>query len=245
MSQPSFPPRLIDAGDDVLRDALEAAKSDAIEPSRAMRALADFQATKSAGTSASVARQAARWKWTLLAKVPASLALLCAIGVGFSVWPKASSSSLSTEPVATSATAVIAPKAPETTPAPSEPQSEPSMRVEDLPPAPLANANTNTNEKRNTSARADSSFNDELALMESARTALSKNDAEVCIRALDRYDRRFPHGMFAEEAPVMRLEALVAKGDRDRARALGESILAKNPDGPHASRIRSLLASIH
>lgn len=237
MSQPSFPPRLIDAADDdVLRDALRAAKSDAMEPSRAMRALADFQATKSAGTSAGAARQAARWKWTLLAKVPASLALLCAIGIGWTVWPSSSHSPSSPEPTATSATVTIVAKAPETTPAPSDPRSEPSMRVEDLPPAPAAN------EKRNAPAKADS-FNEELALMESARTALSKNDAEVCIRALDRYDRRFPHGMFTEEAPVMRLEVLVAKGDRDRARALGESILAKNPDGPHASRIRSLLAS--
>ncbi|AKU94820.1 hypothetical protein AKJ09_01484 [Labilithrix luteola] len=239
MSQPSFPPRLIDAADDAaVRDALSAAKSDSMDPSRAMRALSDFQATKAAGSSAGVARQAARWKWALFAKVPASLALLCAIGVGWTAWPKASDRAMGpTEPTATPAATVE--KAPETSPAPSEPPFEASIRVEDLPSAPMAN------EKRNSAAKTDSSFNDELAIMESARAALSKNDTDVCIRALDRYERRFPHGMFAEEAPVMRLEALVARGDRDRARSLGESILAKNPDGPHASRIRSLLASIH
>jgi outer membrane protein assembly factor BamD (BamD/ComL family) len=99
-------------------------------------------------------------------------------------------------------------------------------------------------EKRPPNAKSDS-FHEELTLMESARTALAQDDAAVCIRALDRYERKFPHGMFAEEAPVMRLEALVARGDEEQARSLGTSLLAKNPDGPHASRIRSLLASTH
>jgi hypothetical protein len=87
------------------------------------------------------------------------------------------------------------------------------------------------------------SFDEELALVEVARAHLGGGDAVACLRSLDDYERRFQHGLFGPEVLVMRIEALVALGDRGRARELGEAFLAKDPASPHAGRVRSILAT--
>jgi hypothetical protein len=39
---------------------------------------------------------------------------------------------------------------------------------------------------------------------------------------------------------VLRIEALSQSGDASRAKSLAESFLAKNPNSPYATRLRSL-----
>ena len=167
-------------------------------------------------------------------KLGALAALAFAIAAGWTVVRSESGSAPAAPPKAPealNAPAVTAPAPAE--PAPSEATS---IRVDDLPAA------TPPPPKPATRAAKSVSFDDELALVESARTALAKGDASGCLTRLDDYEHRIQKGTFEREVAVMRIEALIARGDTARARSLGEAFLAQSPDSPYANRIRSLLA---
>jgi hypothetical protein len=82
---------------------------------------------------------------------------------------------------------------------------------------------------------------DELALVRAAKVALVKHDARSALRALDEHARAFPHGVFAEEAGAVRVEALRLDGQEDAARSVGRSFLATYPRSAYAQRVRSAL----
>jgi Tfp pilus assembly protein PilF len=82
---------------------------------------------------------------------------------------------------------------------------------------------------------------DELAAVELARRALARKDPAQCLRLLDEYSRRFSPRRLDAEAIMLRIEALSASGDRATAQRLGQSFLAKHPQGPYARRVRSLI----
>lgn len=88
-----------------------------------------------------------------------------------------------------------------------------------------------------------SSVTDEIAAFDRARSALEAGEIERAIGLLDAYERRFPAGTFAQEAEVLRVKALAAKGDRAGARRSGERFLAAHPTSPHAPRIRAIVDS--
>jgi len=92
-----------------------------------------------------------------------------------------------------------------------------------------------------TAAERPSTFREELALVITARSTLEEHDLASCIRAVDRYDARFPSGVFAQEISVLRIEALVASGERARAVALAQQFLTRTGDSPYAERVRTLL----
>jgi outer membrane protein assembly factor BamD (BamD/ComL family) len=81
----------------------------------------------------------------------------------------------------------------------------------------------------------------EVAVLDGARRALADGDPGRALSELSRYDRDFPNGMLSQEATLIRIEALVSKGDRARARALADRYLAAHPNSSHAARVRSLL----
>jgi TolA-binding protein len=85
------------------------------------------------------------------------------------------------------------------------------------------------------------SLADELEALEPARRALSQGDSASALKLLDDYARRFPRRRLDAEASVLRLEALVAHGDKRAAQRLGQEFLAKHPQGPYARRVRSLI----
>ena len=59
---------------------------------------------------------------------------------------------------------------------------------------------------------------------------------------LREYDSRYPGGALGPEATALRVEALLRAGDRTKGQALGEKFVAQHPNGPYATRIRSLLS---
>lgn len=69
-------------------------------------------------------------------------------------------------------------------------------------------------------AEASSTLAEETALLQAARTALTEGDAAAALRALDRYDARFPGGELTTEAKSTRLRALCRAGRHDEARTL-------------------------
>jgi hypothetical protein len=93
------------------------------------------------------------------------------------------------------------------------------------------------------SAPRASSLSPEIAVIDVARTALSQHRPESALSALDRYDAEFPRGGLALEASYLRVEALLALGDRDGANRLASRVLAAHPESVYAKRIRELLAS--
>jgi hypothetical protein len=82
----------------------------------------------------------------------------------------------------------------------------------------------------------------EVTRLDEARTALDQADPDRALTILQEYARRFPRGALAPEAAVLRIEALVAAGDRAAATRAAQSFLRANPSSPYAQRIESLLA---
>lgn len=88
-----------------------------------------------------------------------------------------------------------------------------------------------------------SSVPTELAALQQARAALASGDAPQALELLDAYGARFPHGAMAQEATVVRIEALVRAGDRDAAHRAADAFLGAYPQSPYADRIRTLLGT--
>jgi hypothetical protein len=87
------------------------------------------------------------------------------------------------------------------------------------------------------------SLAEEVALLQSVRRALAAGDAAVALSALDRHTREFKRGVLQLEAGVLRVQALLAHGDKRAAHAWGQQFLSSHPEGPHATRVRNMLAS--
>jgi len=68
-----------------------------------------------------------------------------------------------------------------------------------------------------------------LLTIDRARSALAGGDAVVAVQAVDDYDARFPGGALAQEAAVLRIEALVKLGRLDEAKAAAARVLALQP----------------
>jgi hypothetical protein len=114
---------------------------------------------------------------------------------------------------------VAAPDAPATAPAES---AEPAARR----PAPSTPVDT---------------LSEELAVLDQAPRALARRDHEGALARLDEHARRFPRRHLSSEATVLRIETLVKSGDTALATKLGKEVLARQPNGPYAKRVTSLI----
>ena len=88
----------------------------------------------------------------------------------------------------------------------------------------------------------DDTLTAEVTALDEARRALAASDPGLALLSLDSYDRRFALRRLGPEASVLRLEALLAEGRADQARQLGDQLLAAEPEGAYAQRVRSLLS---
>jgi hypothetical protein len=83
---------------------------------------------------------------------------------------------------------------------------------------------------------------EEVRTLDQARRALASGDVEAAEHLLDAYDLHIATPRLRPEAIVLRIETLLAEGRRDRARQLGERLLAEDPEGAYTQHVRSLLA---
>jgi hypothetical protein len=81
----------------------------------------------------------------------------------------------------------------------------------------------------------------ELELIEQAHGQLASAPAQA-LTATERHARRFPTGQFAQERELIAIEALIALGHAERARARGERFLARYPRSSHGRKVRALIA---
>jgi len=130
-------------------------------------------------------------------------------------------------------------------PAPSAETLDPP--TDTLPPAPVPPPAADTPRAATASAVATAStakpadsLAAQIAALDAARGLLAAGDANGCIAALDRLQRDYPRTPLAQEAAVLRIEALAASGRRVQARALATRFLAAHPDSPYATRLRTL-----
>jgi hypothetical protein len=149
-------------------------------------------------------------------------------------------------------TTAIAPPSPVAVPE-AVPAETSTVAVDQLPQAlPPQAAPKNSNPSSNpiphsvsgasASAEDKDSFREQLALVESARHSLSQGKASDCLATLRRYDTKYPMGLFTAEVQVVRVEALMAAGQSDKAYDLARRLVAEAPHGPYADRLRALLS---
>jgi hypothetical protein len=83
----------------------------------------------------------------------------------------------------------------------------------------------------------------EVAALELAHRALAAHNPSSALHLLDNYRAEFPHGALGSEATVLRVQALLASGNRAAAQALADSYSSRHPDSPYARRIQDILHS--
>jgi hypothetical protein len=173
-------------------------------------------------------------------KLVVGLALLGSIGVGAAVWqqrPGKTAASVSARTAApltvTSTESAVASASPESSSAPREPAiapTEPSAKVLARPrPAP----------------EPSSSLSRELQALKQAHEALAKGNPNGALSALDDYHAHFPQGALGAEETVIRVQALLARGDRARATAIAHQFSTAHPDSLYARRVEQLVSDVH
>lgn len=95
------------------------------------------------------------------------------------------------------------------------------------------------------SARAPSAPDVELAeevrALDQARQAALSHDSARALRLVTAYQAKFPKGKLGPEATVLAIEALIASGQKGAAAHLARTFLQRDPSGPLAERVRTLL----
>ncbi|HEX6271648.1 MAG TPA: outer membrane protein assembly factor BamD [Polyangiaceae bacterium] len=81
---------------------------------------------------------------------------------------------------------------------------------------------------------------DEIRLLDQARSAVRSGRSSQALRALAKYEQRYPRGQFRQEVQVLRMEALAQTGERERASALAKRFLAEHPESPHVERVEDV-----
>lgn len=84
---------------------------------------------------------------------------------------------------------------------------------------------------------------DELALLDRARAALAEQASDRALRLIEEYTRRFAGGVLRPEADVLRIEALVQRGDTERAERLSRRFTRAHPGHLLSSRVQRVAQS--
>jgi hypothetical protein len=69
----------------------------------------------------------------------------------------------------------------------------------------------------------------ERALIDTARTALGRGDANGALEFLDQHTREYPNGMLTEESEALRIETLLSAGGLQEARRAAAAFRVKHP----------------
>jgi outer membrane protein assembly factor BamD (BamD/ComL family) len=80
-----------------------------------------------------------------------------------------------------------------------------------------------------------------VSSLDRARAALAGNDPARALTDLDEHEAEFPSGALAQEATLLRIEALVKLGRRSRAAEIARAFIADHPQSPHLSEVRALV----
>jgi TolA-binding protein len=91
-------------------------------------------------------------------------------------------------------------------------------------------------------AAANASLTAEVRLLDRARTALTAGDTVTAGRLLDAYASNRPSSVLTQEAGLLRVKLLLARGQRAAAAELARQIIATHPESSHVDSLRRLAA---
>jgi hypothetical protein len=117
------------------------------------------------------------------------------------------------------------PTAPPSSRAPARAAFEPIARPEPAPGAPT-----------------DASLAAEIRELDRARAALTAGNLTEAGRALDSYASSRPSSVLTQEAELLRVRLLLARGERAAAAQLARNIIARHPESAHVDSLRRLAA---
>ena len=190
-------------------------------------------ATASVAPKAMVAGSAALLKWIGLA--------VFVLGIAAVVVAKTRSDSDAKIPAPIAPTVTVTPPHVEVAPSPT-PSSSTVLDLDSNPSTPAPALTGPSHASPHVSRAADPDISPQLALIDGARAALASGDAARANALASRYESQFPNGAFSQEAEVLRIEAMLAQGDRDGATRAGTRFLQSHPSSPHAAHVRELLS---
>lgn len=236
------PRRLLDFGADELELALLRA-GDADRPRDAARraamvaaglsgaAIASLPKTASGSAGVISATRVAAWKWWLLGAV-SSVSLA---GAGYWTTARREPAVRAVAAPASAPSREQPPRADSSTnaPPPPAPDAESALVPERTVPTPAA--------PRAAPALSAAGIETQIALIDRARSAAASGQPRTTLAVLDEYQKRYPNGVLLQEATLLRVESLLALGDRSSATRLGKAFLAQHPRSALAPRIRSLV----
>jgi hypothetical protein len=127
----------------------------------------------------------------------------------------------------------------------------PAPRVKALEPPTLQSAVPETNVRQRKLDRASEpsartahgGLAAELVQIDEARRALRRGDAALALTLVEGYERTRTIGALDREAAVLRVDALLAQGHRDRASLEARRYVQAYPEDPHAARLRTIAVS--
>jgi hypothetical protein len=82
----------------------------------------------------------------------------------------------------------------------------------------------------------------EVDALSNVQRSLEVASPAAALEQLDRYSHAFPQGALRAEADVLRVEVLLRAGRATEARKLAQLWLEREPAGPYAAKLRSLVA---
>lgn len=85
----------------------------------------------------------------------------------------------------------------------------------------------------------------ERALLEVARTALARRDAEAALAALGRHSQRYAQGRLVEERESLTIQALAASGRMDEAQRRAERFRERSPNSMLLPAVDAVLEEPH
>lgn len=91
-------------------------------------------------------------------------------------------------------------------------------------------------------AAANASLTAEVRLLDRARAALAAGDTVTAGRLLDAYASNRPSSVLAQEAGLLRVKLLLARGQRSAAAELARQVIATHPESTHVDSLRRLAA---
>lgn len=145
---------------------------------------------------------------------------------------------------ATSPTAQATPQRPRAQLVSASPVAEPTAPVASAAPVlPVTPAPERplSPQLHSSSSAGTPGIQEQIALIDRARAAVVAHQPSTAMVALDEYQRRFPGGVLTQEAALLRIDALLARGDRANAARLGHQFLARYPRSAMAGRVKALI----
>jgi hypothetical protein len=221
-----------------LLDASRAERAPAPARSRAFKVLGLAVGVTTTTTATATASSAVLGTWTKLMGISVLVGGVAALGVAYEA--KRAASPPPPRP-AVEATAVAAPPAqPPSTDMPANVPAETTASAIAVPAAsPPPRLATALRAPR--TASSDERLSQEVAALERANQALAAHQPDIALQALDRYAAEFPRGALSSDATVLRVRALLARGDRASAQRLASAYSAAHPDSPFARRLEALV----